>query len=149
MTSREQQRQLEIEDLRVALAGKGTSTPNSTSSSTLAAGGDSSGSLHSLGMLGTGSERGGSGVGSGGLGESKHQYIRHMLLQYLSCREPEVKQHIEHALLAMFRFSEAERALIEERKKSEEISIIEDLSLTNVANFLSSQLLGANARQQP
>jgi len=62
-----------------------------------------------------------------------------MLLQYLSCREPEVKLHIEHALLAIFRFTEAERALIEERKKSEALGL-EDLSLVNIGTMLQGSL---------
>lgn len=79
-------------------------------------------------------ERGNAGT----LGESKHQYIRHMILQYLSCKEPEVKLHIENALLAIFRFTEAEKSLIQERKDSEATSIVDDLSLGNFGNFLSS-----------
>ncbi len=54
-----------------------------------------------------------------GMAESKVQYLKHMVFQYLVCREPEVKQHIERALIALFRFSEEEKAVIEAKRKEE------------------------------
>ena len=181
MTSREQQRQSEIEDLRAALANRdsGNAGGNGNGHGGDAAaglkrgggsggylggfgafrGGDSSGSLYGLlggpsssssssssssflgGGSGGGVGGGGGGGGGGALGESKLQYIRHMLLQYLSCKEPEVKLHIENALLAIFRFGEAERALIEERKKSEAMGGIEDIAPGILENLNLGSLL--------
>lgn len=70
-------------------------------------------------------------VTGNGMMESKVKYIRQMVFQYLSCREPEVKLHIESALMAMFRFNDQERISIEERKKEESQD-----TLTSITNFL-------------
>eukprot|EP01036_Dinobryon_divergens_P031713 gene31713-41162_t len=51
--------------------------------------------------------------------ESKIQYIRHMVYQYLSCRDAEVRLHIESALIAIFRLNEQERSAIEVKRKEE------------------------------
>lgn len=56
-----------------------------------------------------------------------------MILQYFSCRDAEVKQHIEAALKAIFRFNEAERAAIALREKEESTDAI-----SSITNFLSS-----------
>ena len=53
------------------------------------------------------------------MSESKMQYIKQMVLQYLSCRDGVVRPHIEAALVAMLRFSEEERAAIELRRRDE------------------------------
>jgi hypothetical protein len=80
-----------------------------------------------------------SGNGSGGvlrsmgLGESKIQYVRHMVFQYLSCKDAIVKPHIESALIALFRYNEMERAAIEEQRKVETQDTI-----TSITNFLGS-----------
>jgi hypothetical protein len=66
-----------------------------------------------------------------GMMESKVKYIRTMVLQYLSCKDCEVKLHIESALMAIFRFSDLERASIEDRKKDESQD-----TLTSITNFL-------------
>lgn len=71
--------------------------------------------------------------GGGGLMESKVQYVRQMVFQYLSCREVEVKLHIEAALMAIFRFNEEERTLIEDRKKEDSQD-----TLTSLASYLGS-----------
>lgn len=47
---------------------------------------------------------------------SKVQYVRQMLLQYLSCPDAEVRQHIERALVAMFRYDDQEKRQIAEKK---------------------------------
>lgn len=54
-----------------------------------------------------------------GMVESKVQYVRQMIFQYLVCTETEVKAHIESALMALFRFTEEERQVIEHRKNEE------------------------------
>jgi len=154
MTNREQQRQQELEDLQSALAkalgagslpGSGTGAGAGTGSG---AGAPVGGVTWSDGALSPG---GGLSSSSGGervpntsapLSEAKHQYIRHMLLQYLSCKEAEVKLHIENALLAIFRYTEAEKALIEERKKSEQISI--DDALPGLGSVLFTLGLGSS-----
>ena len=51
--------------------------------------------------------------------DSKINYIRSMFLQYLCCRDPVVKPHIESALIAIFRYTDEERAVIEEGHKLE------------------------------
>ena len=79
---------------------------------------------------------GGGGGGGGrslGLGESKVQYIKHMVFQYLSCKDPSVKPHMESALIALFRFSEGERAAIEEQRKADTVDTI-----ASITNFLGS-----------
>ncbi len=58
-------------------------------------------------------------VAGKGMVESKVQYVRQMVFQYLVCSEPEVKSHIEAALIALFRFTEEERGVIESRRKEE------------------------------
>jgi hypothetical protein len=54
-----------------------------------------------------------------GMVESKVQYVRQMIFQYLVCTEPEVKSHIESALMALFRFTEEERQVIDSRRKED------------------------------
>lgn len=49
--------------------------------------------------------------------ESKVDYIRHMVLQYLTCLEPEVKLKMETAFEIMFRFTAEERQAVEERRR--------------------------------
>ena len=38
--------------------------------------------------------------------DSKINYIRSMFLQYLCCKDPVVKPHIESALIAIFRYTD-------------------------------------------
>eukprot|EP01035_Chromulina_nebulosa_P017343 gene17343-22889_t len=66
-----------------------------------------------------------------GIVESKIQYIRQMVFQYLSCKDSEVKLHIESALVAIFRFNDHEKAAIEQRVKDESQD-----TLTSITNFL-------------
>ena len=54
-----------------------------------------------------------------GMAESKVQYVRQMVFQLLVCTEPEVKAHIEAALIALLRFTDEERQVIESRKRDE------------------------------
>jgi hypothetical protein len=63
--------------------------------------------------------------------EAKIQYIRQMVYQYLTCRELEVKQHIEAALIAIFRLNEQERSAIEVKRKEE----AQD-TLSSITSFL-------------
>jgi hypothetical protein len=65
--------------------------------------------------------------------ESKFQYIRHMVFQYLSCCDPVVKPHIEDALIAIFRYNSEERFAIESRSKEESQD-----TLTSLGSFLGS-----------
>jgi hypothetical protein len=51
--------------------------------------------------------------------ECKIQYVRHMVLKYLTCRDIEVKLGIEAALVAIFRLSDREKADIENRRREE------------------------------
>jgi hypothetical protein len=80
------------------------------------------------------SESSGKGnTSSKGMAESKVQYVRQMVFQYLVCREPEVKQHIESALITLFRFSDEERdALLAKRKEESEDT------LSSLTSFLGS-----------
>jgi hypothetical protein len=72
---------------------------------------------------------------------SKMNYVKQMFLKYLLCSEHEVKEHIESALIAIFRFNSSERRCIEERRKNEEkalgISGIDysSISLDSLTNF--------------
>ena len=66
----------------------------------------------------------------GGSGEamqaSKFAYVRQMMLKYLSCSEPMVREHMETALMALFRFTAEEKKEIDDKKKklsSEPISL--------------------------
>ena len=68
-----------------------------------------------------------------GLGESKIQYVRHMVFQYLSCKDASVKPHMESALIALFRYNETERAAIEEIRKANDVDTI-----ATITNFLGS-----------
>lgn len=72
-------------------------------------------------------------TGGKGMVESKVQYVRHMVFQYLVCREPEVRTHIELALMALFRFSEEERAAIEAKTQEDSQD-----TLTTITNFIGS-----------
>lgn len=75
------------------------------------------------------------GNASGGnLQNSKMQYIKQMVFQYLVCKDPEVKLHVESALMAMFRFSEAEKNAIEDTRKAENDA--DSLGLTTISTFL-------------
>jgi hypothetical protein len=71
--------------------------------------------------------------GSAGMTASKIKYVRHMVLQYLSCREPEVRLHMETALMTIFRMSAEEREAIESKRKEETID-----TLSSLTNFLGS-----------
>ena len=50
---------------------------------------------------------------------ARFQYIRNLILQYLSCRDVEVKTHIENAIVTIFRYDESDREKIEFRRKEE------------------------------
>ena len=80
---------------------------------------------------GGGGGGGGGGLRGMGLGESKIQYVRHMVFQYLTCKDSIVKPHIESALVALFRFNELERLAIDEQRKAD----TED-TITSITNYL-------------
>lgn len=66
-----------------------------------------------------------------GLGESKIQYVRHMVFQYLTCKDAIVKPHIESALIALFRYNDTERLAIDDQRKAD----TED-TITSITNYL-------------
>lgn len=70
----------------------------------------------------------------GGMAESKMQYVKQMVYQFLICREPEVKSHIESALIAFFRFSEEEKLAIKSMNKEDE----QQDTLATITSFLGS-----------
>ena len=82
---------------------------------------------------GKGADGNSTSAGKGGMAESKVQYVRQMIFQYLVCIEPEVKAHIEDALMAIFRFTEEEREVVESRKKDD----TQD-TLSSLTSFLGS-----------
>jgi hypothetical protein len=84
--------------------------------------------FHSNGTTG-----GDSFTGGKGMAESKVQYVRQMIFQYLVCREPEVRAHIELALMTLFRFSDEERAAIESKTQED----TQD-ALTAITSFIGS-----------
>jgi hypothetical protein len=59
------------------------------------------------------------GETGGGMEASKMQYVRHLILQYLSCKDAMLKDHMEQAIVALFRYNSTERESILERKKEE------------------------------
>lgn len=65
--------------------------------------------------------------------ESKIQYIRQMIFQVLCCRDPEVRQHIESALMTLFRFTDQEKLAIDLRRKDESQD-----PLSSITNYLGS-----------
>jgi hypothetical protein len=69
--------------------------------------------------------------GSSGMTASKIKYVRHMVLQYLACKEPEVKQHIETALMTIFRMTPEEREVIESKRKEDATD-----ALSSISSFL-------------
>lgn len=70
---------------------------------------------------------------SAGMSASKIKYVRHMILQYLSCKEAEVKSHIETALMTIFRMSPEEREVIESKRKEDATD-----ALSSITSFLGS-----------
>jgi hypothetical protein len=98
--------------------------------STTSGGGGSSSNQTSGGSGGSGS---GTSGGGKGMAESKVQYVRQMIFQYLVCRETEVKEHIETALMTLFRFSDEEKETVLSKKKEEN----ED-TFSSITSFLGS-----------
>jgi hypothetical protein len=85
---------------------------------------------------GSGGASGGASGGSdgaGGMTASKIKYVRHMIFQYLCCKEPEVKTHMETALMAIFRMSNEEREAIEAKRRED----TQD-TLSTISSFLGS-----------
>lgn len=75
------------------------------------------------------------------LTESKIEYMRQTVLQYLICKDMEVKEHIEHALMTLFRFNEAEKAAIDARKKDDEtdaLTAITSDTLSSISSYFTS-----------
>lgn len=71
---------------------------------------------------------------------SKLQYIRNLILQYLSCKDPVLKEHMESAIITIFRYNERERQSIQLRKQEENGSenILYSSFTSLVSNFSSS-----------
>jgi len=74
---------------------------------------------------------------SGGVGmsASKIKYVRHMVFKYLCCTDPEVKVHIETALMTIFRMSDWEKQMVEAKRREFEES--QD-TLSSITSFLGS-----------
>ncbi len=66
--------------------------------------------------------------------DAKVSYIRSMFLQYLSCKDPVVKPHIESALIAIFRFNDKEKLLIDDAHQRQEAQD----TITAITSFLGS-----------
>ena len=49
----------------------------------------------------------------------KIQHLRHLVVQYLACKDAVLRGHMETALSALLRFNEVERAAMEERRKAD------------------------------
>ncbi len=60
----------------------------------------------------------------GSMQESKSEYIKQMVLQLLVCRDVEVQVNIENALIAIFRYNDVEKNSIEMRRKDAEAKSI-------------------------
>lgn len=54
-----------------------------------------------------------------GYSASRVQHSRHLVLQYLSCKDKDVRVHMEDALIALFRATEEEKAAIMQRRRME------------------------------
>ena len=129
----EQQRKAEVEELRRELAFADVGVTHR-----------GGGAGHEL------LERSGSGLGSGSgsngdagsdvvsradaYDEKKNVYIRQMVLQFLTCKESEVRVNIEAALVAIFRYGEDERKAIEERRVAEQADMASD-ALTTITSL--------------
>jgi len=53
---------------------------------------------------------------------SKALHMRHLVIQYLTCKDIVVRGHMENALITLLRLNAQEKALISERKHREEQS---------------------------
>lgn len=79
----------------------------------------------------------------GGGGETaKMEYIKNLILQYLCCKDIIVRNHMEIAIMQMFRFSDEEKSAIEDRKKGEEN--YEEALLSSITNFVSSTFFNSS-----
>jgi hypothetical protein len=98
--------------------------------------GNGVGGGNGMGSLGIGGRRGDEEEEVGaGMSASKIKYVRHMVFKYLICCEPEVKSHIETALMAIFRMSDGEKRAIESKRREWEES--QD-TLASITSFLGS-----------
>jgi len=89
---------------------------------------------HRHGMSAQGHQEDEAGAdGQSGMTASKIKYVRHMILQYLSCKEPEVKLHMETALMTIFRLTPEEREMIENKRKEDATD-----ALSSITSFLGS-----------
>jgi hypothetical protein len=76
--------------------------------------------------------------------ESKQKYIKQMVLQLLTCKDVEVRINIEAALMAMFRFTDIEKAQIEERQKEENVDINSILDIGDISGYLDFSSIGTS-----
>ena len=60
------------------------------------------------------------GSGSTSLEASKALHMRHLVVQYLTCKDVVVRGHMENALITLLRLNPQEKALIAEKKQREE-----------------------------
>jgi hypothetical protein len=69
---------------------------------------------------------------------SKLQYLRNLILQYLSCKDPILRDHMENAIVTIFRYNDKERQAIFLRKQEESGSDgLFYSSITSIVNNLS------------
>ena len=78
-------------------------------------------------------------AGVDGVEASKLQYVRNLILQYLTCQEPVLRDHMEQAIVTIFRYNEREKDRILQRKKNENP---EEAVLSSVRSFVNT--LGIN-----
>jgi len=62
------------------------------------------------------------GTSTTSLEASKALHMRHLVIQYLTCKDIVVRGHMENALITLLRLNAQEKALITERKLREEQS---------------------------
>jgi hypothetical protein len=67
---------------------------------------------------------------------SKLQYLRNLILQYLSCKDPVLRDHMENAIMTIFRYNDKERQAISLRKQEESGS--ESLFYSSITSLVSN-----------
>lgn len=73
---------------------------------------------------------------SNSMESSKLLYIRNLILQYLSCKDPILKEHMENAIITIFRYNEKEKQSIQLRKQDE--TSTDSLIYSSFASFVSN-----------
>lgn len=127
---------LEIYETKGRLSfGKPKGGSGSSSSSSSSSRGNKASSTHgtAASSFSSSSDRGGDDTPDMASPESKLNYIRHMVVQYLTVLEAEVKLQLENAMIIMFRLNEEEKAAIETRRKFENEDAL--ASITGLFDF--------------